>query len=168
MADSLVATAGAANADSYNTLAALATHFSSFGAPEGWDDLSDDEKCRYARVATLWMDRRWAWRGLVADVTTPQALAWPRSGVVDADGRTISSTAIPAAIARLHAEATKLAAEGKLQVGALERGGQVVSETVDVISTTFLPGAPAESSYPFLDAIARPLVAGTGFSFLNG
>ncbi len=170
MADTLTATAGSATADSYNTLAALATLFTSdVGEPSGWDDLSDDEKCRHARIATRWLDPRWEWSGAVADVDTPQALAWPREGAYDASGRELSELTIPTAIKILHAHVVKLSVEGSLQTGAVERAGMVASEQVGPIATSYFPGAPGGPSFPFLDALAGPLASGSGLRlFSNG
>lgn len=162
MADSLVATPGASNADSYATLAELEAHFTKFGAPSsGWTGAVDDVKCRFARVATQWMDARWRWVGAVADLATPQALAWPRYDASDAEGRAYASTVVPGAIKALQAWVTRFVAEGKLTVDAAS-GQLVVAESVDVISTTYDPYRQAASFLDFLDGLARPLVSGLG------
>lgn len=131
MADTLVKETGAivAGADSYNTLSELEAYFVKYGAPVGWSaSLDDVTKCVYARRATRWLDPHWSWRGVLVNLTAPQALAWPRSGVVDEDGRDFESTEIPTAIPRLHAEVTRLAAEDKLQLSELKRGGGVSAQ----------------------------------------
>jgi hypothetical protein len=170
MADSLVVTAGASNSDSYNSLAELETYYTAHGAPEGWSTLDDVAKCKHARNAAAWMDRRWPWLGLITYAVSPaQALAWPRSGAVDRDGRTIDRETIPTGIKSLHAEVTKLAVEDKLQLSALERGGLVASEQIGPISTSYFLGAPGGSSYPFLDSLASRFTSGAGLRlFSNG
>jgi hypothetical protein len=170
MADTLVATAGASNADSYATLAEIEAHFTKFGSPaSGWTGQTDDVKCRLARVAARWMDARWRWVGGVADLATPQALAWPRCDAYDADGRSYASTVVPGAIKALQAWVTRFLAEGKLAVDAAT-GQLIVAEQVDVISTTYDPyRRVADSFLDFLDGLARPLVAATGLrAFSNG
>jgi len=170
MADTLIATVGASNADSYNTLAQLDLLFASdVGVPAGWSALSDSEKCRHARTATRWLEPRWIWSGWPTDLVTPQSLAWPRFGAYDASGRQFARDAIPTAIRLLHAHVVKLSVEGGLQTGALERGGAIASETVGPISTSYFEGAAGTPSYPFLDAIAGPLTSGSGLRlFSNG
>lgn len=169
MADTLVATAGASNSDSYNTLAELEAHFVKFGAPtSGWTGATDDAKCVHARIATSWMDPYWNWIGLVTDVETPQALAWPREGATDRDGRILSITAIPVGIKALHAWVTRFVAEGKIQVDA-ESGQLIIVETVDVISTTFDPYRRAASFLDFLGNLASRYTSGAGLRlFSNG
>jgi len=174
VADTLTKETGAivAGADSYNTLTELETHFTNYGSPTGWSSLTDAEKCAYARVATRWMDPHWEWVGVLADVDTPQALAWPREYATDADGREWDEDEIPPAIQRLHAEVTRLAAEGKLQISEVARGGLVAAQSAGPVSQRFFAHASGFSSYPYLDAIARPLtvegVTGAGRFFSNG
>lgn len=162
MADTLTVETGAvvAGADSYNTLAQLDTHFTNYGAPSsGWTGETDAAKCALARVATRWMEARWGedWTGSLSDTDTPQALSWPRDGAFDSSGREFDSDEIPGAITRLHAEVTRLAAEGKLQTSDLKRGGLVASVSAGPVSKSFFPHASGKSSYPYLDGIARPL-----------
>jgi hypothetical protein len=161
VADTLIATPGAQNADSYNTLAELEAHFAKYGAPDsGWTGESDDAKCIAARNGVLWMDPEWEWTGSITDRTLPQALAFPRVGLRDREGRIVADSVIPDGIKRLHAEVTKLVAEGKILLGELERGGQLTGETIGPLSFTYSEGAPGESIYPLLDKMAEPYTSG--------
>ena len=51
-----------------------------------------------AMVTAARMFNRTGWVGEMTDPTTPQALAWPRTGVSDAEGNAISSSVIPTEI----------------------------------------------------------------------
>ena len=61
-----------------------------------WSSAKTDTKERALMMATRILDERVNWVGRKA--TDAQALRWPRSSVVDADGYTVSSTVVPVTI----------------------------------------------------------------------
>lgn len=82
-ASSLIVTVGAANANSYVTLAeAQAYHDLKLNA-EAWFDAEPDDKLRALVEAARRLQRE-TWLG--SPVTSAQSLAWPRAGVAKADG----------------------------------------------------------------------------------
>jgi len=114
MAVTVVATAGATNANSYLTLAEAVTYFESRLPVAAWDAATTDTKNRLIVMATRVMNAmarplvtyypasngRGAyyvtsseWTGTPA--TTTQRLAWPRIGMYDANGNAISELVIP-------------------------------------------------------------------------
>lgn len=108
----IVATPGASNANSYETLIEAQAYFDTRLPVAGWDDADDqnvllimstrvlDAIARPFKtlvpaqggVAAYYRTRR-QWTGAPASST--QKLAWPRTGMFDANGNAILSTVIP-------------------------------------------------------------------------
>ncbi len=93
---------GLATAESYISEADADTYHSNFGHTD-WTGTSA-EKEEALRNATQFLDTKFLgrWRG--QRLTQAQALAWPRSNVVDADEWFVESDEVPTAIARATAE----------------------------------------------------------------
>ena len=94
----LVATAGAANANSYVTLAvADQYHDDRPAAGTTWADASDNNKTRALLWATMLLDDHYDWEGAVE--TETQKLNWPRNGLSTVNGYNLDSDTIPDEIA---------------------------------------------------------------------
>ncbi len=121
MALTLVATAGAADANSYLTEEEADSIFEARLHTSLWDDADDEDKPKALAMATKVLDRmlmpgeeyvqngdspyyrvRPTWTGMVA--TTTQALAWPRAGMYDANGNAIAEDVIPGDLKEATAE----------------------------------------------------------------
>ena len=89
----LVATAGASNANTYATLVQAAAYIDARLHVGNWTNATSDDKNKGLLWATSLLDDLVTWYGWKS--TTGQALRWPRTGVYDMDGQSISSTAIP-------------------------------------------------------------------------
>jgi hypothetical protein len=89
----LVATAGASNANTYCTLAEAETYMDSRLHVDAWDEAVSDDKNKGLLWATSLLDDLVTWYGWKS--TTGQALRWPRTGVYNIDGESISSLQIP-------------------------------------------------------------------------
>lgn len=89
-----------------------------------------------------------------------QPLQWPRVDVY-VGGFELAYDEIPPKIISALCEAAlvELVTPGALSV-ALERGGAVIREKVDVIETEYAPGAPATTVYQTIRQQLRGLVAG--------
>ena len=79
-----------------------------------WAALSEGAKEIALRLATDYMEIRWRsrWKGL--RLTAGQALAWPRSDVVDEDGYDVAADAVPTRVANACVEYAFRAASGDL------------------------------------------------------
>jgi hypothetical protein len=78
MAATIVATVGAANANSFQTIAEIDTYFEGrapIAVSEGWIDADAAEKIASAITATIWMKSLIVWTGFITSLT--QALPWP-------------------------------------------------------------------------------------------
>lgn len=81
----LVETAGSASANTYVTLAvANQYHLDRPAVGTTWATATDDQRNSALLWATKLMDRMWRWVGYPTD--NIQALLWPRTGVVKANG----------------------------------------------------------------------------------
>lgn len=101
----LIATPGAADANSYVTVADAWTFMEEQLNPEAWATVPPGTTYHLpvwqaiALIhATRLLDAQVHWAGIRA--TETQALAWPRTGVLDQDGRLVASTTVPVAIRR--------------------------------------------------------------------
>jgi hypothetical protein len=102
MAITLVATAGASNANTYITLADAETYFESRLHKADWDSASDGDKNIALAWATRLLDSQVEWAG--AKYTESQSLRWPRSSVYTSDGEDVDYDSIPTFIANATAE----------------------------------------------------------------
>lgn len=126
---------GLANATSYvsveeaDDIAVMNIHNS-----DAWLALPLDEKRNLLIYTSRVLDSRTTWQG--SHVSQLQGLAWPRTGVIDRYGNTISSSSVPFAVRWATVEMAKFTqTEDKL---AKTRPDNVVSSVkVDSISLTF-------------------------------
>src|SRR5688572_29395075 len=95
-APTLVATAGAANANTYITLADADTYHDSHGYATTWTSATNDQQKVVLVWATRLLDAHFEWTGTIASDT--QALRWPRAATYDRDGRLLANDEIPEAI----------------------------------------------------------------------
>lgn len=89
----IIATPGAADANSYETLEAAEIYFEDRLNDEAWTSKTDEVKEDGLITATRILDLFLEWVGTIA--TQTQALRWPRHGAVDRDGRSYDGTTIP-------------------------------------------------------------------------
>lgn len=82
--------------DGYVTAAELVAYAAEVGFTQIENDLGAPELENLIRRATRSIDLSYVWKGDIS--SDAQALAWPRSGVEDREGRTIASDAIPQAL----------------------------------------------------------------------
>lgn len=105
MALTLDATVGGANANSYNTQAENDALLEAVPwASATWAALTSAIKDVNSVRATFALDVEFDYLGNRADLTTPQALEWPRANVVILDRGTIASNIIPSEIKQAQAE----------------------------------------------------------------
>ena len=92
MAATIDATVGGASSNSYSTLAAANTYFEERLNASAWTSASTDEKNRALIQATRRLDQE-KYQG--EQVTTGQALKWPRAYATDDDGYEFGTSIIP-------------------------------------------------------------------------
>ena len=89
----LVATAGAVNANSYSTLAEADLYHEQHLYATTWTEADDDNKIIALIWATRVLDEEVDWSGTKS--TNEQSLRWPRYDVYDRDGYALLNTTIP-------------------------------------------------------------------------
>lgn len=81
--------------NSYLTRAEAGTYFADRLYASDWSDADGEDQDRAMLMACRELNRQ-HWLGAIASAT--QRLAWPRTGLVDAEGRVIAATVVPQAI----------------------------------------------------------------------
>lgn len=94
----LDATVGGASSNSFATVSEADDYFDERLNTSDWDDASTDDKERALIMATRRIDRETFEGTRVDPDPEDQQLAWPRTGVVDQDGRVFDNDVIPDAI----------------------------------------------------------------------
>ena len=95
------------------------------------DELAEIQKEAALIRASDWLNRKVMWNGRKA--SRSQRMAWPRSGVVTQDGE-IAPDEIPAEVVEACCELAGFFVEQDY-LAPLDRGGDIASLSVDVIST---------------------------------
>lgn len=101
-APTLIATAGAPDANTYATRAQAEAYHTGHPYADVWATATAVQMDQALLQATRLLDAQVDWRGSVATAT--QALGWPRLGAADRQGRVLDSTVIPLAIVHATAE----------------------------------------------------------------
>jgi hypothetical protein len=144
---------GLATADSYGTVAELRTYATNRGI-EGPADATDDE-CEIAlRKGFDYVNTRWRYKA--TPISNDQAGEFPRLQLSDGMGRLFDT--VPARVKSAQFEAAILSLGGVDLYQNLDRGGQVQSETVGPLSTTYFAGAPAAQLFEAIENFLKPFV----------
>lgn len=165
MAVAIVATVGSASANSFVTLAEAATYMEARLNASTWEtDASTDTKNRALVEATRELDSL-GWVGRRAADT--QALSWPRDLAVDPDSPNAwfyDDDEIPQRVKDATCElAFQFVKSGTTDVAALDATNNIISKTVDVLSTTYADPhqrAKGLARYPRVMARIAPLLEG--------
>lgn len=148
--------AGLADADALVSVAFVDAYFLAKGSTT-WTG-TDTLKEAAIRRATAFMSDGYTWAGYRSK-NRDQALAWPRSGVIDAEGNGIDSDEIPIEVKRATAE---IALRELITPGAMTpdftRSDLVKREKIDSIEIEYaLAGTSAEDQRPVL-TIVRDMI----------
>ncbi|MEL6101311.1 MAG: DnaT-like ssDNA-binding protein [Pseudomonadota bacterium] len=155
-------TPGGAASDAYVSLTDADAYHSAHGSA-GWTG-TDTEKEQAIRRATLWVDGHYQMRFAGAPTNgRSQALQWPRSGVTDIDGLTVSETEIPREIVAATAEAAlrEIVVPDSLTPDFVKSSADIRREKVGEIEVSYGGVQSAEDVQPVLtkvDQILKPLL----------
>lgn len=108
MALTLDVTVGGVSSNSYLSVAEADTYHEGRLFSTDWTSATAETKKAALVWATRLLDAGFVWDGVVTDISTPQALNWPRGGMVDREGRTIDDNVIPNQIKNATAELARL------------------------------------------------------------
>ena len=157
-----------ANANAYITVAELKAY---------WDSRADtitqvDAEVQAAIIiATQYVDLNYNWRGEI--VSDTQNLDWPRANVIDDQGRSLASDAIPTALKNAICEYAKRQLASSIQPDVSTEVGGItkIREKVDVIEQEIeyeegSTGYYGIKKYPLADRWLKGLtIGGVGGSF---
>jgi hypothetical protein len=159
---------GLSTAESYVSVTDADTYHSNRGHTT-WTG-TDAVKEAALRVATAYIDGTYRRRFVGTKYSAEQALAWPRSGAVDADGWPIDEDVIPQALKDATAEAAlrELVTPGSLNPD-LSAGGAVESKRVKAgpveTETTYRSNATVgRTTFDLLDQILSSILIGSKYS----
>lgn len=133
--------AGLSTADSYQSIVELDAYAEARGWAD-WVSADDERKEAAAREATIYLDTVARYKGV--RLTADQSTEFPREGLVDWSGYTIAG--VPGRVKRAHSLLALRALNEGLYVD-LDRGGQIVSESVAGISVSYRPDAPIGKTF---------------------
>ena len=138
----LIATPGAADANSYCTLAEANTYHDAHLYATTWTGAASDDVRTVALImATRLIDQHIDWDG--AKTSETQALRWPRTGMEDGDGYSIDSDVIPQLLKDATAELARLLIGSDLTTTS-SSGGEINSIKVGPIAIGYAEGVTAE------------------------
>lgn len=92
--------------DTYATLAE-ADAYAAARSWTDWDALTDAAKEARLTEAAVYLDTSYAWKGSIT--STAQVMSWPRTGVVDGEGRVLATDAYPDRLKAAQIELARLA-----------------------------------------------------------
>ncbi len=158
---------GKSNADSYASVAMADEYHTKYTGSAVWFSQTETNKERFLRQATQYIDSQYRlrWKGVRSYET--QALAWPRSGVVDHDGYTVDENTIPQNLIYATAYLALEAVAGPLLV-TVDTPGKIkkTKEKVAVIEEEveyFPSGAGQQKYYAEADKLLDDYLTGSNF-----
>jgi hypothetical protein len=141
--------------NSYVTSAQADDYFAGRPYSSEWDSVAD-ASALLALAARIVDQQRFA--GTIASAA--QAMAWPRSGVVDIEGRAVPSSVVPEAIKTAQFEMALLLERVDLTA---DDGRAVIRRTVvDSLTIEYEPRASEQALPEFVAAILAPYLASGG------
>lgn len=158
----LIVTPGATNADAFASFATVTAYATAKGLTWTVDAVLGEPAIRRA---TAYLSNSFTWDGLKVH-GRPQALAWPRAGVVDAEGWAVDSATIPQEIVDACCEGAvyELASPGGLTptvvlAEKIKRKRERVEGVVDEETEYFGSPSSAQDARPIL-TLLEDMVAG--------
>ena len=146
---------GLADANSYVSWDYIETYADARGWTD-WAAATDEAKEIAMLSATIYLDASYSWKGVID--TDEQALAWPRTGVKDREGRTI--TGVPSRLKDACCELARQNITAALVTSRTE--GEVQSLTAGSVSITYARGSRVSEGerFAWIDRLLTGLHAG--------
>jgi hypothetical protein len=147
---------GLANADSYVDLVFANDYMARFyPADHLWNDavdgIDDAAKETHLRRGAQALDGLYGGRVDGYRLRATQALLFPRSGLVDRDGNTV--TGVPLEWKQAQVEAARRFAEGVELNEDMDRGGAIKREKIGPIEFEYFDGAPSLTESPQIEGL---------------
>jgi hypothetical protein len=144
---------GLANADSYVSLTTFKAYCTNRGIDYTLLGDGDDVALEHlARIAFTYVNVQGPWKSV--PLSNDQAGEFPRIDLSDGMGRTFNT--VPQRVKDAQCEAMITQGQGNDLFVTATRGGQVVSESVGPISTTYAQGATPETFFQSISRLLAP------------
>jgi len=142
-----------ADADTYNTVHGNA----------GWATATEANKEIALVQATQYLTSKYdgRWVGYITSIS--QVLPWPRSGVLDQEGRTVASDAYPLALTDATSELAFKALTETINAD-VGKGGQEIRKKVGSIEKEWMPGTSPYKKYTLVDRLLAGFITGDSTS----
>jgi hypothetical protein len=154
---------GLTNAQSLCSVATADSYWTTRGGTlgESWGAaVVVDKELALARASDYVRNQsRYRWRG--SKKTYAQRMPWPRLGAVERDGPAIPETVVPWQVAEAVSYLAARSVGGEDLSPDLARGGRIVSERIDVLSTTYGDDASPYDILQVVDGLLAPLLRQT-------
>jgi hypothetical protein len=149
--------AGLSNADTFASLTDATTYFTN--RPESsavWSAATDPQREGVLRYATTILNNRYNWPGSIKVET--QALAWPRDGARDKEGRDLEDS-VPSLIVQATIELARFLLSNPANAST-SSADAVSSVTLGSLAVSFRDSAPFKAYLSYLNDLLAPLVVG--------
>lgn len=158
---------GLANATALVAVATVDAFWADRGGNATWDAIADipsgatEEEQKQAAIVKASDYVRshpgYRWRG--SKKTAAQRMPWPRTGAQERDGaEALPDDAVPWQVVDAVCVLAPRAAAGENLFPDLTRGGQIASQTVGPISTSYFKNAPVGKVLQAVDGLVAPLL----------
>lgn len=149
---------GVVSANSYTTVSGCDAYLERYGeASWASSSITTTMKQNALLKAMKYLDYL-PWKG--KRVSSDQALSWPRSGVVNADGYDVDEDVVPQEVIAAQCELAlrSLPSSSTALQPDLIRGGLESSNSIGAIVVKYLPSAPARPTITVVDDLLRGLI----------
>jgi len=136
MANPDTITIGADTFDVYGPRADADSYFNGKLNRSSWSSAAGSDKDRALVSATRTLDQQ-LWEGLPTDLVTPQALAWPRTGVTDKNDQPVGDTVFPQDLLYGYYELAQQILDNPALDEAANQDSNIKSVTADVVNVRF-------------------------------
>ena len=157
---------GLADANSYLSVTDADSYIEDHGDSATWSAATDASKQEALRLATQYLDIRYATKWIGARGDEDQSLAWPRASAEDYDGYAIDDESVPSLIEDATAELALRVIDGDTLYDDIDEPGTIKSESVTTgpitERTEYIGGKSQVKRYPLIDGMIRPLISSGG------
>lgn len=148
-------TIGTTTYDVYGTTAALKSYMAAKLGSTNYDAATTTEQKQAHISATRWLDRA-NWQGQKYDLTTPQPLEHPRTGLTDKDGNEVAEDTVHITVEEATYELVEYLLGDPTLTGSPDSGSNIKRAKAGSAEAEFF--RPTEGTYPRFPTEAHELI----------
>lgn len=145
---------GKTDADAYVSAADATAYHVKHGSPAAWTAATEAQKDAAIRAATVYLDAKMAWVGVVAN--DDQSLGWPRAEAYDSEGREQEWDIVPQRVEDACSYLALVHLSSALDA-TQARGGDIKREKVGAVEVEYMDRAVPGTALPFVRQIVGGL-----------